>query len=194
MPPCPAELRTERLVLRRWREEDDGPFAAMNADPEVMRFYPRIRTREESIAEARGHDASFDADGFGLWAVELPGAASFIGYAGLRRVLRPMSFQPPIEIGWRLGRRWWGQGYATEAARAALSDFFARTDHGEVVSFTTRQNLRSQRVMQRLGMRRDEAGSFDHPALPEGHPLRPHVLYRLSRKEFSRVRSDGDLP
>ncbi|MCB8819045.1 GNAT family N-acetyltransferase [Microvirga rosea] len=191
MPPCPGKLASERLILRRWRREDFAPYAAMCADPDVMRYFPSLRTAEESTVEARSHDASFDAEGFGLWALEIPGEARFIGYTGLRRILRPMPFTPSIEIGWRLGSAWWGNGYATEAARTALRDFFDRTEHPEIVSFTSRPNTPSRRVMERLGMVRDLDGDFDHPALAEGHPLRPHVLYRLSREQFEKAATAG---
>lgn len=189
MRPIPPELRSERLVLRRWREADDAAFCAMNADPEVRRHYPDLRTERQSVAEARAHDAQFEQDGFGLWALERPGEASFIGYAGVRRIVRDMPFEPRIETGWRLARAHWGRGYATEAARTALADFFARSDFGAVVSFTATTNLPSQRVMQRLGMTRDPSEDFEHPALPLGHPLSRHVLYRLDRAAFDAKRN-----
>ena len=181
VPKPPPRLETERLVLRRWRLSDDAPFAALNADPEVMRHFPGPKTAAESLREARAFDARFDADGFGPWAVEVPGEIGFAGFVGLWRVSRPMPLAPvagrTVEIGWRLARAFWGRGFATEAARAALADVAGRCGVREVVSFTAVTNAPSRRVMERLGMRRAE--DFLHPALPADHPLAPHVLYRL---------------
>ena len=169
------ELRTERLILRRWRETDREAFARMNADPEVMRYFPRPLTREESDAYVDRIELQFDERGFGLWALEVPGVAPFIGYAGLS--VPP--FMPGVEIGWRVDSPYWGHGYATEAARATLADAFARVGLKEVVSFTSPLNSRSVAVMERLGMTHDPADDFDHPNVPEGHRLRRHVLYRI---------------
>ncbi|MBX6381395.1 MAG: GNAT family N-acetyltransferase [Microbispora sp.] len=173
-------IKTQRLVLRRWREEDKEPFAAMNADPVVMEHFPAPLTREESDTLAERADALFDEHGFGLWAVEADG--EFIGFTGLSVPRFTAHFTPCVEIGWRLARSAWGRGYATEAARAALEDGFARAGLTEAVSFTAVTNVRSQAVMRRLGMTRDPADDFDHPALPEGHRLRRHVLYRIRRR------------
>lgn len=182
VPRPPPSLSTGRLILRRWRLSDDAPFAALNADPEVMRHFPRAKTATESLREARAFDGRFDSDGFGQWAVEIPGEASFAGFVGCWRVPRPMPFAPvagrTVEIGWRLARAFWGRGVATEAARAALADVAGRCGVTEVVSFTAAGNAPSRRVMERLGMRRAE--DFLHPALPAGHPLAAHVLYRLA--------------
>jgi RimJ/RimL family protein N-acetyltransferase len=184
MLPCPEEIRTERLILRRWREEDRPLFARLTGNPEVMRFFPSTRTRDESDADAQWLSERFDLDGFGPWVVEAPGVTSFAGFVGPWRVRRELPFTPAVEIGWRLDRPYWGRGYTPEAARAALQDVFARTDLPEIVAYTAEPNAPSRRVMEKLGMSRDEAGGFDHPALPEGHPLRAHVLYRLSRQSF----------
>ncbi|MEU8171437.1 GNAT family N-acetyltransferase [Microbispora hainanensis] len=170
-------IRTERLVLRRWREDDKEPFAALNADPVVMEHFPATLSREESDALAERIEAGFDEHGFGLWAVEADG--EFIGFTGLSVPRFTAPFTPCVEIGWRLARSAWGRGYATEAARASLEDGFGRAGLTEVVSFTAVPNVRSQAVMRRLGMTRDPAEDFDHPALPAGHPLRRHVLYRI---------------
>ena len=172
------QLRTQRLILRRWRPSDREPFARMNADPAVMRHFPRPLTREESDALAERADAEFDQCGYGLWAVEVPGEAEFIGFVGLSL----HRFFPVPEIGWRLDRPFWGRGYATEAARAALEDGFARLGLREIVSFTSPLNTPSVAVMERLGMTHDPADDFDHPNLPEGHPLRHHVLYRIAAR------------
>jgi RimJ/RimL family protein N-acetyltransferase len=178
-----AELRTERLLLRQWREEDLEPFAALNADPETMRFFPepQLRVASDALAEsARRHIAE---EGWGLWAVEVVGGACFIGFVGLSRPSFEEHFTPAVEVGWRLAREHWGHGYATEAARAALDYGFEELGLEEIVSFTSELNEPSRRVMERLGMRHDQAGDFEHPRVPVGHPLRPHVLYRLSRAD-----------
>jgi ribosomal-protein-alanine N-acetyltransferase len=172
------QLRTERLVLRRWRESDREPFARMNADPEVMRYLLRRLTHAESDAFVDRSDAEFDQRGYGRWAVEIPGEASFIGYVGLSLA----TFQPSPEIGWRLDRAFWGRGFATEAARAAIDDGFRRLGLREILSWTVPSNVASIRVMERVGMTRDPADDFEHPNIPEGHPLRHHVLYRISSK------------
>ena len=167
-------IRTERLLLRRWCEEDRAPFAAMNADPVVMEYMIAPLTREQSDAFVDRIEAGFEQHGFGLWAVEVDGRLA--GFTGLS-VPTGLPPCPCVEVGWRLATWAWGHGYATEAARAAI----AAGDVPEVVSFTSATNLRSQAVMRRLGMRADPAGDFDHPRVPEGWPLRRHVLYRLSR-------------
>ncbi len=177
-------LSTERLRLRAWREADLGQFAALNADPRVMEFFPKVLDRAESDALAARISAHFTDHGFGLWAVEAPGRAEFIGFAGLAVLSFDAHFTPCVEIGWRLAPEHWGNGYATEAAHAALAFGFRDLALDEIVSFTVPANLPSRRVMERLGMRRSAADDFDHPALPEGHLLRPHVLYRLTRGEW----------
>lgn len=174
-----GELRTERLLLRRWRDADLDSFAALNADPEAMRFFPAPLTREESDALAERWRSHLDAEGWGLWAVEVPGEADFVGCVGLARPGFEAHFTPAVEVGWRLARAHWGNGYATEAARAALSHGFGELGLDEIVSFTSKANEPSARVMERLGMTHDPADDFDHPRLPSGHRLRPHVLYRL---------------
>jgi RimJ/RimL family protein N-acetyltransferase len=170
-----AWIRTERLLLRRWKETDLEPFAALNADADVMAHFPAVLSREESDALAARADALFDEHGFGLWAVEAP--EGFVGFTGLSVPRFDAPFLASVEVGWRLARRAWGNGYATEAARAAVALGFEKHALREIVSFTAATNVRSQRVMERLGMMPD--GSFDHPALPLGSPLRRHVLYRL---------------
>jgi ribosomal-protein-alanine N-acetyltransferase len=175
-----AELRTERLLLRRWRRADRAPFAAMNADPEVMRYFPSALTPEDSDTFVDRIEAGFEKNGFGLWALEVVPAGEFIGFIGLAVPGFDAHFTPAVEIGWRLARPAWGHGYATEAARRALASGFS--DHGltEVVSFTSLVNVRSQAVMRRIGMTHDPADDFDHPRLPAGHRLRRHVLWRLT--------------
>jgi RimJ/RimL family protein N-acetyltransferase len=173
-------LKTERLLLRPWRDDDLAPFAAMNADPEVMRHFPATLDRAESDALAGRIREGFAARGFGNWAVEVPGVTSFAGFVGLSVPRFDAPFMPCVEIGWRLARACWGKGYATEAARAALAFGFGDLKLPEIVSFTAVANLPSRRVMERLDMRHDPTGDFDHPSLPEGHRLRRHVLYRVS--------------
>lgn len=174
------ELRTSRLVLRGWRPEDLEPFAALNADPRVMQHFPAPLTRDQSDAFVRERIAPQFADrGFGLWALEVPGKAHFIGFTGLLVQTFEAHFTPCVEVGWRVAFEHWGHGYATEAARAAVTFGFEEADLDEIVSFTAPANRRSIRVMERLGM--TPAGEFDHPRLPPGHPLQRHVLYRLRR-------------
>jgi RimJ/RimL family protein N-acetyltransferase len=172
-------LRTERLLLRQWRESDLEPWAALNADPEVMRYFPSTHTPEQSAAYARAFAAGIEERGWGLWAVEVVGGPEFIGFVGLNEPGFKAHFTPAVEVGWRLGREHWGHGYATEAARAAVAFGFGELGLSEIVSFTTEGNTRSRRVMERLGMTHDPAEDFDHPALPDW-PLRRHVLYRLA--------------
>jgi len=173
---------TPRLLLRPWQESDLAPFAEQNADPEVMRYLNGTLTRAQSdgyVARARRDLAAF---GFTKWAVEAPGVAPFIGAVGLNHVRFEASFTPAVEVAWRLHRHFWGRGYATEAARAAIGDGFTRVGLDEIVAFTTLGNTPSARVMQRLGMAR--ALEFDHPGLPESNPLRRHVLYRITREAW----------
>jgi ribosomal-protein-alanine N-acetyltransferase len=172
-------LSGERVTLRPWRDEDRAAFAAMNADERVMEFFPKLLSRAESDTSADSIQAHFARHGFGLWAVEVPGIAPFIGFTGLAVPRFTAAFTPCVEIGWRLAVEHWGKGYATEAARLALAYGFETAGLADIVSFTTVANLRSRAVMERLGMRHDPADDFDHPSLPDGHPLRRHVLYRI---------------
>jgi ribosomal-protein-alanine N-acetyltransferase len=165
--------------LRRFREDDKPFFAAMNADVRVMEHFPSTLTRIESDALLERIDAAFDERGFGLWAIELPERAAFAGFVGLSVPRFDAHFTPCVEVGWRLCREYWGLGLATEGARAALRYGFETLGLEEIVSFTVPKNLRSRRVMERLGMRHDPSEDFDHPSLPEGHALRHHVLYRV---------------
>jgi RimJ/RimL family protein N-acetyltransferase len=174
-----AELRTDRLLLRHWRDADRAPFAALNADPEVMRHFPAPMSREECDALAEAVAAGIERDGWGWWALEVRDTGAFIGFTGLSRVTFEAHFTPAVEIGWRLAREAWGQGYATEAARASVRFGFEELGLAEIVSFTAPANARSRAVMERLGMTHDLAGDFDHPRMPEGSPGRRHVLYRL---------------
>jgi RimJ/RimL family protein N-acetyltransferase len=178
-------LRTERLLLRRWREEDREPFAAMNADMVVMEHFPSLMTRAQSDGAIDRIEELFERDGFGLWALEERATGEFLGFTGLQRVGFDAPFVPAVEVGWRLRASAWGQGYATEAATASVADGFGPAALDEIVSFTTPRNARSIAVMQRLGMTRDAAGDFDHPRVPASSGLRRHVLYRLSTATWS---------
>jgi RimJ/RimL family protein N-acetyltransferase len=178
------EIRTARLRIRSWRDEDIEPHAAMNADPRVMEFFPSVMSPEESAAALARARARIAERGFSFWPVEVVGGASFIGMAGLSIPSFPAPFMPAVEIGWRLIADHWGKGYATEAARAVLAHGFDRLGLPEIVAFTTVANARSRRVMEKLGMRHAPEDDFLHPAIPEGHPQRPHVLYRLARADF----------
>jgi RimJ/RimL family protein N-acetyltransferase len=175
------ELRTERLLLRPWRDDDLEPFASLNADPRVMRHFPSVLTRAESDALAERIRAGLERDGLGLLAAETRDEARFIGFVGLARPKLSMPFSPCVEIGWRLAAEHWNQGYATEAARECVRWAFEDLGLDELVSFTAADNAASRRVMEKLGMRRDAGEDFDHPGLPAGHRLRRHVLYRLPR-------------
>lgn len=173
-------LTTDRLVLRRWRHGDREPFAAMNADPEVMEHFPDTLSAEQSDALVDSIESGFEQRGFGLWALEIAETGRFIGFTGLSVPRFEAHFTPAVEIGWRLTRSSWGHGYAGEAARRALAFAFDDLALAEVVSFASHSNLRSQKVMERIGMTHDPADDFDHPALDEGHPLRRHVLWRIT--------------
>jgi RimJ/RimL family protein N-acetyltransferase len=175
--------RTERLLLRRWTDADLVPFAALNADPEVMKHFPAPLSRADSDALARHADTFLRENGWGLWAVEVSDDGRFAGFTGLTPVRPSLPFAPAIEVGWRLARWAWGRGYATEAATAALRIAFGDLDLDEVVSFTAATNVRSAAVMQRIGMTRNPAEDFDHPDLPVRSSLRRHVLYRIARAD-----------
>ncbi len=178
MSDAPVTLRTQRLLLRPWRPADFAPFAELNADPRVMEFFPRLHDRAESDAMAARIAERIERDGYGLWAVEVPGEISFAGFVGLQVVPFEAHFTPAIEVGWRLAHGAWGRGFATEGAREALDFAHRKLGYGEVVSMTAAANVRSRRVMEKLGMIRDAEDDFDHPRVPEGNPLRRHVLYR----------------
>lgn len=177
-------LRTERLVLRRWQDGDREPFAALNADPTVMEHFPAPQSRVESDATVDRIESCFEQHGFGFWAAELAATGQFIGFVGLSVPGFEAHFTPAVEVGWRLTRPSWGHGYASEAARRALAYGFEDVGLTEVVSFTSRTNQRSQAVMKRIGMVHDPADDFDHPALPYGHPLRRHVLWRITPRTW----------
>ncbi len=170
-------IRTDRLIMRRWQHSDREPYAAMNADPEVMRYFPHTMTRAQSDAHIDSIERRFEATGVGLWALEVADSGEFIGFTGLA----PMPDGSPgaggTEVGWRLTRAAWGHGYATEAAKAALDVAFTGLGAAKIWSITAVLNEPSRAVMRRIGM--TEFGQFEHPALPVGHHLRQHVAYRI---------------
>ena len=177
------ELETERLLLRRWRPEDRAPFAVLNADPEVMEHFPALLTRPESDALADRIEAHMERAGWGLWVLEVRAAGAFIGFTGLARPGFEAPFMPAIEIGWRLARPAWGQGFASEAARAVAQFAFGALELEQIVSLAVVANQRSRAVMRRIGMHHDPDGDFDHPQVGPPH-LRRHVLYRLTAADW----------
>jgi len=185
----PGEVRTDRLLLRRWHEPDREPFAALNADPAVMEHMQGLLPRDRSDAFAERIEAHWESHGWGLWAVEVPGVGPFIGFVGLW----PAGYvtgAPMVEVGWRLAREHWGHGYVTEAAREALRFGFEDVGLDEIVSFTVPQNERSWRIMERIGLVRDPARDFDHPrvdAVAYPHIVR-HVFYALERERWRALR------
>ena len=178
--PAADRLETERLVLRQWTESDRAPFAAMNADPDVMRYFEAPLSPAQSDVLVDRIGTVFARYGFGLWAVQVKGGPDFVGFTGLAP-LNPLVPYPGIEVGWRLARSAWGHGYATEAARASVAYGFDVAGLDEIVSITAVVNTPSRAVMERLGMTHDPAEDFDHPAVAADSPLRRHVIYRLSR-------------
>jgi RimJ/RimL family protein N-acetyltransferase len=174
-------LTTERLLLRRWRESDRLPFQRLNADPRVMEFMPGLLSSTASDELVDRIDGHFEQHGFGPFAAELREDGTFLGYIGLYTPTFEAEFMPAVEIAWRLNADYWGRGLATEGARAVARHAFAELGLASLVSFTIPENQRSRRVMEKLGMVHDPREDFDHPNLPEGHPLRRHVLYRLNR-------------
>jgi RimJ/RimL family protein N-acetyltransferase len=174
----PPDLHTLRLLLRRWRPEDKDALAAMNADPRVMEFFPKTMTLEESEAMFERFHTHIDEHGFGIWAVEIPQVATCAGFLGLWQPRFSAHFTPCVEMGWRLAAEYWNRGYATEGAKAAMTYGFETLGLPELVAFTAVENVRSRRVMEKLGMTRNPADDFDHPNMPEGNPVRRQVLYR----------------
>jgi RimJ/RimL family protein N-acetyltransferase len=175
-------LRGERVVLRGWEPRDAEPFAVMNADPVVMEHFTSPLTRVDSNAMMERLQQGLESRGWGAWCLDIDGTC--VGFVGLTPVSFEAPFTPCVEIGWRVAAAYWGKGYATEAARLAVSLGFSTAGLDEIVSFTAVANWRSRRVMERLGMRRNAREDFDHPRVPLGHPLRRHVLYRLSARDF----------
>lgn len=180
----PIEFETARLKLRRWRDSDREPYAAMNADPVVMEFFPGLQSRETSNESIDRWQAQFASQGWCNWAAELKETGEFIGFIGLGVPRRVLPCSPCVEIGWRLARAHWGKGLASEGARSALRVGFEQLELEEIVSFTALANLRSRAVMERIGMT-NTGQDFEHPAIPQGNPLRLHCLYRLTRAQWA---------
>lgn len=181
----PHELATARLVLRAWRDGDREPFFDLNRDPRVMEHMPGLLTRDESNALIDRFEAHIENHGFGPWAVEETRSGEMIGYVGIFHTPFEAPFTPCVEVAWRLAFDAWGKGFATEAARASCAFGFDVLGLKEILAFTTPANTRSRRVMHRLGMTHDPADDFEHPRVPERHPLRRHVLYRLRPDQMS---------
>jgi len=184
-------ITTVRLLLRRWRESDREPFQALNADPRVMEFFPSTLSPEESDQAIARVERDFDLHGFSFYAAEFTETQTFIGFVGISIPSFDAPFMPAVEIGWRLAYDYWGRGLATEGARAVVCHAFETLKLPSLVSFTVPTNLRSRRVMETIGMVHDPASDFDHPRLPQGHPLRRHVLYRLHAQESESRAASG---
>lgn len=177
------EIETLRLNLRQWRQEDRSAFAKLNSDPIVMRYYPRVLNTSESNAMAQKMELLLHKQGWGFWAVEKRDDTRFIGFVGLNKPAYKLPVTPCVEIGWRLAKDYWGCGYATEAAQACLSVAFNQLGLHEIYSFTSLPNMKSQAVMKRIGMINTHA-NFEHPMIPENHPLREHVLYLIDKRRW----------
>jgi RimJ/RimL family protein N-acetyltransferase len=177
-------ITTERLILRPWKDEDFLPYAEMNADPRVREFFPSLLTREHSDAEVRRFQATYDRDGYCMFAAELIASGQFAGFVGLQTMsfVVPSLPQPAVEIGWRLSYMHWGRGLATEGARGVIRYAFETLQLRELVAITVPANHRSRHVMEKIGMKHLSELDFDHPRIPEGHPMRPHVLYALKKE------------
>lgn len=179
------QLRTERLLLRRWRPADREPFARINADALVMEHFPGLQSPQASDEMIGRFEQGFEHDGFGPWAVEIPGEMQLAGFVGLMRVRRELPFAPAVEVGWRLTPAAWGRGIAQEAAVAAIDFGFGRARLRQLVAMTTVANTRSRRLMERLGMSRDAGADFMHPLISPHDQTAPHVLYRLTAAQWA---------
>jgi 3-dehydroquinate dehydratase / shikimate dehydrogenase len=177
-------LKTERLILRPWCEEDFAPFAALNADSRVREYFSGLLSQKESDESAQTKMDFIHKHGWGFWAVSVPNVADFIGFVGLEPVNFTAHFTPAVEIGWRLAYGFWNKGYATEGARAALQYGFETLQLEEIVSFTAIANQRSRKVMGKIGMHHDSKDDFDYEQVPLDHPVRRQALYRLQRREW----------
>jgi RimJ/RimL family protein N-acetyltransferase len=171
-------IETPRLILRQWKQSDEEPYISLNADPEVMEYFPSVKTPTETLAQIERIAAYIDKNGYGFWAVERKDNQQFIGFTGICEPGFDAHFTPCIEVGWRLSKENWGHGFATEAALACLDFGFDKLSLKEIYSFTSIHNYRSEKVMQRIGM--EKAGEFDHPLIADGHWLKKHVVYKIS--------------
>lgn len=177
-------IRTKRLILRQWKPKDYPLFAKMNADPLVREFFPTLLTTDESNEQACLFQKRIEENGWGFFAVEAPGIADFIGFIGIQPIPFTAPFTPSVEIGWRIAHEFWGRGFAPEGASAVLEYGFRNLHLPEIVSLTPLQNLRSMKVMEKIGMTRNPEEDFDHPRVADGHPLKRHVLYRITNNEW----------
>jgi RimJ/RimL family protein N-acetyltransferase len=182
-------VQTARLLMRRWRDSDREPYAAMNADPMVMRYFPATMDRAASDASVDRMEVLFDQQGFGLWALELAGTGEFIGFTGLNPMPAGVPGAGGMEVGWRLAERAWHQGYATEAALAAMDVAFNGAGLAELWSMTAVLNTPSQAVMRRIGM--TQHSNFEHPRIEPGHPIRPHVVFHRPRPDVAAAGEPG---
>ncbi len=178
-------LQTDRLILRGWEEKDFEPFAQLNGDPRVMEYFPNTLSRAESDAFIHRIQEHLDKHGWGFWAASLISTDELVGAIGLAHVNFNAHFTPAVEVGWRLAYPYWGQGYAPEGARASLHYAFNTLKLDQVVAFTSVQNQRSRRVMEKIGMHTNPKDDFNHPKIPQDHPLSKHVLYRIFSQEFA---------
>ncbi len=180
----PVELRTPRVLLRAWKESDIGAWIEMNADPEVRQHFPSINTVEQSRSDAARIGGGIIQRGWGMWALEIPGEIPFAGFVGINPPAYPAPWQPAVEIGWRLARAAWHQGYATEAAAASLQFGFDVLELPQIIALSVTTNTPSHNVMTRLGMVRDVSADFVHPRVPEDWPLKMHIVHRISRETW----------
>jgi len=181
-----AELHTKRLLLRQWNKADYPIFAQLNSDPEVMQYYPNVLSEDESNALAHKIESLITAKGWGFWAVETCHDHKFIGFVGLHEPTYQLPVSPCIEIGWRLAKAYWGHGYASEAACAALTFAFDVLKLPEVYSFASTSNLKSRAVMERLGLFNTH-NNFNHPVIPAGNPLQEHALYKIDKNTWDNL-------
>lgn len=181
-----VKYETDRLFLRTWKKSDLETFYKINSDPQVMEFMPKTLRREESNQAAERIQAHFKSHNFGLWAIELKSTHQFIGFVGLSIPTFESHFTPCVEIAWRLGKDFWGKGFATEAAKKSLEIGFTTFNLNEILAFTVLANLRSIGIMKKLGMKTNPLENFDHPKLPENSPLKKHVLYRINKLEWQK--------
>ncbi len=187
-----AIINTERLLLRQWQPQDSELFAAMNTDPEVMRYFPDTKSKQESEDSISYFKESIEQKGWGFWATEVRQSGEFIGFIGIHSPRGEFAFSPCIEIGWRISRKFWRRGYASEGAQAVLKFAFEQTELNEIVSMTSKLNTPSIGVMKKIGMI-DSGMNFMHPALPAGHRLSEHVLYKISKSEWlTRNQNEAD--
>ena len=181
------QIITDRLILRSWQDEDRAPFAAINNDPEVMRYFPEVQSRSMSDASVDRRMAHDEKHGFCFWAVEVRESEAFAGFVGMEYIHDGIPYAGSLEIGWRLAKEFWGQGLAPEGARACLTYAFSALKVPHIISFTSENNKPSRRVMEKLGMTHEPQHDFDHPGVPDGSPLKRHVLYRIQADEVQRA-------